>query len=242
MRRIAFLIVVGVLACACSSARADEQCTCQACVFMMDAHASRPVIASPDRSKHVELWTTAKVRDRGSENGKFYASIYGGARRLTTIELRDLSAATFVKWSADSKEFYVMWSDGGAVGGYHVRAFIVNEDQANESPAPKAVATNFAKHHYCKMRGNNMYAIRWEGWSKQLILRPEVYPASDCGEIMGFASGYLVDLESGAVKAQYTADQINEVFQSCPSAVLPSAFATQEAVEDHLRRRGEATK
>jgi len=227
------MLIVSVFAITCLSGWADDKYTCQASIFMWDAYAKRPEIVSPDGSKHVRLWSSAK--DPEPESAKFYASIYSGARLLKTVELKDLSAATFVKWAPDSKAFYVMWSDGGAIGGYHVRVFIVSDDQATESPAPKSVAADFAQHHYCKTRGNNLYAVRWEQGAKQLLLQPSVYPTSDCGKEMGFASGYLVDTETGEIEERYTAKQMKQLTKGCPSTVFPTAFATQQAVDSAVK-------
>lgn len=230
---IMFLLGCGRLCCA-------QNYTCQADVYMPDAYAKKPAVASPDRSKDVRLWTTAKGTDPGPDDGKFYASIYAGTRLLKTIQLKDLSAATFVKWSPDSEAVYIMWSDGGAVGGYHVRAFRISGIALIESSAPKVAAADFRKRHYCKTRGNNLYAIRWENGSKQLLFRPEVYPASDCGKDMGFTSGYLVDVETGEINARYSSDQIERIAHRCPSVVFPSALATQESVKEYLQKHGEA--
>jgi hypothetical protein len=233
MRYLLSIFVVSIMASACLSAWAEGTYTCQASVFMWDTYAKRPSIVSPDGSKHVQLWSSAK--DPEPEEGNFYASIYAGPRLLKTILLQNLSAATFVKWSPDSKAFYVMWSDGGAIGGYHVRVFIVSNDQATESPAPKNVAADFAQHHYCKTRGNNLYAVRWKEGRKQLLLQPSVYPTSDCGKEMGFASGYLVDTETGEIKERYTAEQMKQLTKGCPSTVFPTAFATQQAVDSAVK-------
>jgi hypothetical protein len=233
MRQNIPIIVISILAFGSLSAWAQENNTCQASLFMWDAYANRPIVGSPDASKHVQLWSSA--RDPEPEQAKFYASIYSGSRRLKTIEIKELSAATFVKWAPDSKAFYVMWSDGGAIGGYHVRVFLVNDEQATESPAPKNVAADFAQHHSCKTRGNNLYAIRWERGSEQLLLEPEVYPTSDCGKSAGFALGYLVDIETGEINQRYTADQMKPLVTGCPSTVFPTAFATQEGVDKSLK-------
>ena len=234
MSRILSILGIAILAGTCLSALAADEDTCQASVFMWDAYAKRPEIVSPDGSKHVRLWSSAKEPE--PESAKFYASIYGGARLLRTVELKDLSAATFVKWSPDSKAFYVMWSDGGAIGEYHVRAFIVSNDGVIESAAPKNVAADFAQHHYCKPRGNNLYAVKWDEGAKQLLLQPEVYPTSDCGKEMGFTSGYLVDTETGEIKERYTAAEMTQLTKGCPSTVFPTAFATQQAVDSALKK------
>ncbi len=200
---------------------------------MPDGYSKKPVVWSPDHTKHVRLWSTPQ--DAEADEGIFSLSMYSGNRLLKTITLKDLSAATFVKWSPDSKAFYVMWSDGGAVGGYHVRAFLVGEDNVVESPAPRAVAANFAKHHYCKTRGNNLYAIRWENGSQQLLLRPEVYPTSDCAPQTAMSAEYLVKTVDGRIVEKGTVKEMTPFSNGCPSDVFPGAFATQNQVEEYRK-------
>jgi hypothetical protein len=195
---------------------------------MLEAYEHKPVVWSPDHSKHVRLWITDLHAN---------LSVYSKEQLLRTISLTDLSGSTFIKWSPDSNAFYVMWSDGGAIGGYHVRAFRVMDNQAIESPAPKAVARDFAQHHYCHARGNNLYAIEWVDGSKELLLQPEVYPTGDCGPQLGFTSGYLVEVDSAAVKQRYTASQMKKFASGCPSKVFPSALASQEDVDKALKSR-----
>lgn len=228
MRRIVFIFVVAYLTSWCLSAIGEGKYTCQADVFTLEAFDKKPIVWSPDHSKHVQLFSTP-FDDAN-------LSVYSGKALLTTITLGDASAGTFIKWAPDSNAFYVMWSDGGSIGEYHVRAFVVVDEQATESPAPKIVAAEFAKRHYCEARGNNLFAIRWEAGSKQLLLEPEVYPTGDCGKDLGFASGYLVDTESGEIRQRYTAKQIKELAKKCPSVVFPGAFTTQEAVDSALKR------
>jgi len=183
---------------------------------------------SPDHTKHILLWSTPW----GPR-----LSIYSAQKDLQTIILDDLSAGTFVKWSSDSKGFYLMWSDGGYIGGYHVRALLVTGDSVIESPAPKTVAEEFAKYHYCGTRGNNLYAIRWVNGAQQLLLQPEVYPTSDCGQEMGFTSGYLANTASGRILKRYTAQQMKQIADGCPSDVFPNAFTTQQEIDDYRKSK-----
>ena len=219
------LTIISLLVCSafCSA----QNYTCQADVFTLESYERKPVVWSPDHSKHVQLFSTP------FEYGNL--SIYSGNTLLSTITLADVSAGTFIKWAPDSNAFYVMWSDGGVIGAYHVRAFRVLSDQATESSAPKAVETDFALHHYCKARGNNLYAIKWVGGSKELLLQPEVYPTGDCGRQSGFTSGYLVNVETAEIGKRYTSYELKKIADSCPSRVFPDAFTTQQDVDKALK-------
>lgn len=44
-----------------------------------------------------------------------------------------------VRWSADSKAFFLTYSDGGSIGTYHVEVVYVNDDSLHEiEPVPAA--------------------------------------------------------------------------------------------------------
>lgn len=221
------LTIISLLVC--SAVCCAQNYTCQADVFTLETYEKKPIIWSPDHSKHVQLFSTP------FDDGNL--SIYSADTLLSTITLDDISAGTFVKWAPDSNAFYVMWSDGGMIGAYHVRAFRVLNDRAIESMAPKAVETDFARHHYCEARGNNLYAIKWMHGSKDLLLQPEVYPTGDCGPQLGFTSGYLADLDTAELKQRYTAAQMRKLAKGCPSKVFPDAFTSQEDVDKVLNKR-----
>ena len=202
---------------------------------MPDGYSKKPIVWSPDHAKYVQLWSTPQNAE--ADEGVFSLSMYSGNQLSKTITIKDLSAATFVKWSPDSKAFFVMWSDGGAIGGYHVRAFVVDGEQALESPAPKAVAADFAKHHYCKTRGNNLYAVRWVNGSKELLLRPEVYPTGDCAPETALSAEYLVKTVDGKIVEKGEVKEMTPFSNGCPSDVFPSAFATQNQVEEYRKSK-----
>lgn len=225
LRPISVALVVSLSASFCNA----QSYSCQADVFVSDAFAKTPIIWAPDHGKYVRLWSPSK--DTDTDDAVFKLSIYSERRELKTITLRDLSAGTFVKWSPDSKAFYVMWSSGGAVGDYHVRVFFVAGEKAVESPAPTRVAADFAKHHYCKARGNNLFAIRWVNGSERILLQPQIYPASDCRQ-MGFTVSYLANTADGEILEHSPAKQIVSE-DGCPSNVFPTAFVTQKEVDDY---------
>ena len=96
--------------------------SCRAEVFMPDGYSQKTIVWSPDREKYVLL--SSKPEHAESDEGVFTISIYSSARLLKTFVPKDLSAATFVKWSPDSKGLYVMWSDAtGTIGGHLVALY-----------------------------------------------------------------------------------------------------------------------
>jgi len=95
-----------------------------------------------------------------------------GGKSIGEIELPDDPVNTEIKWSSDSRAFFVEVSEN-AIGG-QVTAYVVTGDALQKLEGPEVVATEFAKHHDCKERGNIMQAMRWEQGSRQLLLMPGV--------------------------------------------------------------------
>lgn len=161
---------------------------CDAKTFsLQDFGDPNAFVGSPDGRKRIAL----------AEDGALVVIL--GSKRLRKIWLNDLSANLEVGWARDSEQFFVSWSDGGAIGGYHVRAFrIANDARVMELAAPKNAYAEFRKRHYCQARGDNIFMLGWTPDSRQLFLVAEVYPTSDCEE-MGFFRGYLMDAATGRV-------------------------------------------
>jgi hypothetical protein len=78
-----------------------------------------------------------------------------------------------------------MWSNGGAIGGYEVRAFRIVGGQVTELVITKKAEDEFERKHPCPDRGHNIYAVRWLKGSEELLLAMQVYPTSDCGKELG---------------------------------------------------------
>lgn len=212
-----------------------ESYSCRADVFMPDGYSDTTMVWSPDHKKYVRL--SSKPDHAEADEGVFTISIYSGTRVLKTFVPKDLSAATFVKWSPDSKGVYVMWSDGGAIGGYHVRAFLVDDGKVIESSAPEVVAGDFAKHHSCETRGNNLYTVRWVNGSKQLLLLPEVYPTSDCAPDAGLTADYLVNTATGSIVQRGAVKEMTPFTDGCPSDIFPTAFTTQKQIDEYRKSK-----
>jgi len=157
------------------------------------------------------IWVPAEA-DKTFQQGEFSYTVHlspnenggdfvlrRGKRTLLQTPLKDLSASVSVVWSPDKQSFAVTWSDGGAIGGFHVRAFRTKGDSVEELNATKKAFLHFRSRHWCKTRGDNIQAYGWSSDSKSLVLVLSVYPTSDCGADLGHMEGYLVDAVSGQI-------------------------------------------
>lgn len=103
--------------------------------------------------------------------------------------------------------FALTYSDGGAIGGFHVRVFHVDGDIVTDvsKSIDKAVA-DFKGRHYCKERGNNVTALKWI--KGDLLLMAEVYPTGDCGPDLGHIEAYRVGVPDGKIREHLTLNQL----------------------------------
>ncbi len=209
---LVFLVLVGLEA----GGQQHEHADCLPEVFVLDSFGRGYSVQSPDRVKRIELGKDYRFR------------VFLGQRLLRTIALRDLSAGTFIKWSSDSKAFYIMWSNGGMTGRYDVRVFRLHGSRVTEVKVTGKASKDFARRHYCRARGNNLYALGWEQGSERLMLLTAVFPTSDCGTSAGTIAGYLVNARNGRIEERYTEQEIAPRASKCLWGRLPTALTSDE--------------
>lgn len=186
---------------------------CRSSHFMLDDFEKEPTVSSPDNMKSVQL----------TKNGKFRVGV--GSTILRDLALPDLTSNVEVGWSPDSSEFFVSYSDSGAIGGYHVHLYRVVGNTLEKSPIPATVAERFKSKHWCESRGNNLYFLDWTPDSKVAFLVAEVYPTGDCGKELGVYLGYAVRLQGGKIVRIFDEKQTKSIEKQCRTLgrlVLPS--------------------
>jgi len=192
--------------------------SCQAEVFVLQTLERTPVVGSPDGHYRVTLFGNEEKADG-------ILRVFRSGEPIREFPLRHLSGGIFVKWAPDSRAFYFMWSDGGVIGNYSVRVFQVAGNTVNEVPATEQAARDFARSHYCKARGNNMFAIRWLNGSNTLLVATQVYPTGDCGKDLGLFGGYEVRIDDGLIVRSYTEKQLKSLWpDGCPSRIWPTGL------------------
>jgi hypothetical protein len=161
-----------------------------------------------------DLAYTVEVTSKDDNGGDFVLRRAG--KELLRTPLKDLSASTSVVWSSDKERFAVTWSNGGGIGGFHVRVFQIKGDSVIELPATQQAFGAFKARHWCEARGDNMQAYGWLSNSSKLVLILSVYPTSDCGKELGHTEAYVVDASSGAIRQHWSLKQLNAYMRSHP--------------------------
>jgi hypothetical protein len=192
---------LALLVCCLSNSVPAQQYSCQPQRFLPKDFDHQVSVWSPDQSRRLQLRKNRKVR------------VESGGIAIEELTLPDDPVDIAIKWSPDSRSFYVEVS-GNAIGS-HLIAYAVVGHTLLKLQGPEAVAREFAEKHSCKSHGNNLHAVRWEDGSQRLLLMPEVYPESDCGEEMGYREGFLVDAESGKIVKQYPQAVIEAERKKC---------------------------
>jgi hypothetical protein len=178
---------------------------------LQDAGNDGATLASPNKRKQLIF----------DEHADF--SVLQGKKRIGRISLSHVSCCIEAGWAPDSLQFFVMWSGGGGVGEYYVRAFRIEEDKIAELSAPKKVAADFKKNHSCESRSNNLFVLGWTPDSAKIFLVPEVYPTGDCKQL-GLFRGYLMDAKTDAIVSIFgekETDQIKKLSRDAHVVVLP---------------------
>ena len=150
-----------------------------------------------------------------NESGRGSLLVLEGPKLLSRFTLKHLSAGVWLNWAPDSNAFFLMWSDGGAIGNFHVRVFRIHDHRVVELRTTKRAEAEFAKEHYCKSRGNNSFALRWPADSDSLVIASGVYPTSDCGNDLGLILAYVVRTDNGTIITRYSKSETEALMKTC---------------------------
>jgi hypothetical protein len=194
-------ISLALLTCCLSTSAPSQQVSCQTQQFLRKDYQHQVSVWSPDQSRRIQLRKNFKLR---VESGGIIIGEFG---------LVDDPANTAIKWSSDSRSFYVEMSADTI--GVQLVAYTVIGHTLLKLKGPEVVAREFGEKHSCKSHENNLHVVRWEDGSQRLLLMPEVYPTSDCGLEMGYSEGFLVDAESGKIVKQYPQAVIEADWKKC---------------------------
>jgi hypothetical protein len=105
-----------------------------------------------------------------------------------------------IAWSPTSTLFFVTYSDGGAVGTYHVSPYQVSQRGLTKLALTAAVRRDFQKHYpKCfSPEESNIAGVAWSTDSTKLLVAAEVLPHSNCDN-MGTFNLYAVAVSNGSI-------------------------------------------
>jgi hypothetical protein len=192
---------LALLTCCLSISAPSQQVSCRPQQFLRNDYQRQVSVWSPDQSRRVQLRKNFKLR------------VESGGITIGEFGLVDDPASTSIKWSADSRSFYVEMSADTI--GVQLVAYTVIGHTLLKLKGPEVVAREFEEKHSCKSRENNLHVVRWEDDSQRLLLMPEVNGAKDCDGEMGYREGFLVDAESGKILKQYPPEVIEAEWKKC---------------------------
>src|SRR5580698_4530734 len=150
------------------------------CLFMVLV-ASRAGAGTKDCTRSTCQWNPFREHQRFSRGNYVYFVetegqaagtfiLRSGQKVLLSTDLKELSSNVWVTWSQDNQRFAITWSDGGTIGSFHVRVFAIASGRVTELSAVNRAVQDFRSRHYCKTRGNNVEAYKWETPDRLVLL------------------------------------------------------------------------
>lgn len=167
--------------------------------------SQRRTVISPDHLKRIVIYEPVKG-DVTSE--KFFITV-GGKR----IQLFVGHVEPEVLWSPDSKAFAETYSDGGAVGTFHMVIYYVEKDKLRATEPTGAVTKEFLSHpRVCfEPEDPNIGAIKWIKDSSEILVAAETLPHSNCDN-MGTFRAYTIRLPGDGIVKSYGQIEAKKLF------------------------------
>jgi hypothetical protein len=105
-----------------------------------------------------------------------------------------------IGWSPTSTLFFATYSDGGAVGTYHVSAYRISAGRMEKIDLSGAVRRDFQRHYpKCDSPEEpNIAGVAWSVDSTKLLVAAQVLPHSNCDN-MGTFNLYTVAVPNGKI-------------------------------------------
>jgi hypothetical protein len=175
-------------------------------ISLWELSAPQPrTVLSPDHLKRIVVYEPVKSDVTSDE---FFMTL--GGRR---IDLFAGQVEPEVLWSPDSKAFAETYSDGGAVGTFHVVIYYVEKDQLRAIEPTAAVTKEFLSHpRVCfEPEDPNIGAIEWIKDSTEILVAAETLPHTNCDN-MGTFRAYIIRLPSGDIVHSYGQIQAKKLF------------------------------
>ena len=163
-----------------------------------------PAIAAVSQIEDLQL--QAGLGATGKD-GATFRFIRNGEAVFTFVAKDLLSPWIWTTIDPGSERLALTYSDGGGIGGFHVRVFQLKDGKIIDiSDAIESAVADFRKRHYCQTRGNNVEALKWI--KGDLLLMTDVYPTGDCGPDLGHTEAYRVSVPTGQIQEHLTLQEL----------------------------------
>jgi len=165
--------------------------------------AAESVCKGSGAESNAEIWSPNHVRKivtrTSSEEGTTLLFAIDEDGHEFAIETEAWSCPE-IGWSATSTLFFVTYSDGGAVGTYHVSVYRISAGRMEKIDLTRAVRRDFQRHYpKCDSPEEpNIAAVAWSADSTKLLVAAQVLPHSNCDN-MGTFSLYTVTVSNGRI-------------------------------------------
>jgi hypothetical protein len=154
-------------------------------------------VLSPDKMKSILVY-----REDNTNDFDFHVRVLAYGKKFWTNIGSHVDPE--VMWAPDSKAFAETYSDGGAVGTFHVLVYFVGEGGLRIIEPTKATTRAYLSQpracHYAE--DPNVGAIAWIGDSDRLLVAAETLPHSNC-DGMGTFRAYELRLPQGQIVKAY---------------------------------------
>jgi len=181
-------------------------------VFSADAKSiwnpnapQRWTIASPNHLKKIIVDETTEGDVTSREE---FITVDGKRRELFADHV-----APEILWSPNSKAFAETYSDGGAVGKFHVLIDYVEGSRLRTIEPTKQVIKEFLSHpRTCyEPEDPNVGAIEWIEGSSEILVAAETLPHGNCDN-MGTFRAYTIHLPDGKILKSYGQIEAKKLF------------------------------
>ena len=133
-------------------------------------------------------------------------NLYVGGEKMR--DLTNLIGSPYlieIRWSDDSRAFFVNASDGGLIGTWSTYIYVLRRTSALEIPIGDLIKSNSLNSN-CHV---NTASVAWLHGHRDLLILQQVPDTSNCRN-MGHATGYIVSIKSRTVVKHLSPREIHE--------------------------------
>jgi hypothetical protein len=165
--------------------------------LVADPEKRHILVRAPDKKKSVAI-SGLGINVRSDE------------RSLEGVEEAGVDTLAELAWAPDSLAFFITESDGGDVGTWGVRVFLISKNKVKQVDVTRRVVSSFRRTYKCASPEEpNVGAVGWLKGSKELLLVAEVPPHSTCPE-MGKVRGYVVKVPGGTIQRELSSAKLKK--------------------------------